>query len=472
MNALRNLFRPSVLTVGFAVAIVVWWTWFITHLPWLGIGEQISLPTILALWLLSLLLGAIALYKGGLTAGESVIGSATAGLISSLLGLLILGSKLTTSASDSPDAEVSIRPSAALVVLGFLLTGLVLGIIAGLLGTFFARPTTHAIDADQSRRTWLGRFAIVAAIAVVPLLIIGGLVTSTNSGMAVPDWPNTYGTNMFLYPLGPRAAPSVFLEHSHRLFGALVGLTAIGLCILVMIYSEAKFLRFWAVAILILVIAQGVLGGMRVLQGSTTAAADAKWSRVFHGILAQIVFCLFVAMAVYLSPLYQRVKASVRANLLNFDGSSVKTRFFRFAATGALHATLLQLVFGAMYRHTRSPHALWTHVGFSFLVVVFVSLAAFAASGIKCSDAKAQRFINRVGIFAGFCVGIQFLLGWLTFFIGGTQLEPANILQVIVRSIHQANGALLLALVTILFLWARALAPKVKSPATATPVAA
>ena len=59
------------------------------------------------------------------------------------------------------------------------------------------------------------------------VLLIGGLVTSTESGMAVPDWPGTFGANMFLYPIGLMAHPRIFLEHSHRLFGAMAGLVSI-----------------------------------------------------------------------------------------------------------------------------------------------------------------------------------------------------------------------------------------------------
>ena len=75
----------------------------------------------------------------------------------------------------------------------------------------------------------LHRFAAFVVAATAILIFAGGLVTSTGSGLSVPDWPNTFGTNMFLYPLGPRAAPDVFLEHSHRLFGTLVGLSAIAM---------------------------------------------------------------------------------------------------------------------------------------------------------------------------------------------------------------------------------------------------
>ena len=72
---------------------------------------------------------------------------------------------------------------------------------------------------------WSHRWAVALSCATFPLLWVGGLVTTTDSGMAVPDWPNTYGYNLFLYPwetwiTGPWA---LFLEHSHRLIGATVG---------------------------------------------------------------------------------------------------------------------------------------------------------------------------------------------------------------------------------------------------------
>jgi cytochrome c oxidase assembly protein subunit 15 len=87
---------------------------------------------------------------------------------------------------------------------------------------------------EKSRTTlspWPHRWAVALACATFPLLWVGGLVTTTDSGMAVPDWPNTYGYNLFLYPwkswiTGPWA---LFLEHSHRLIGATVGMITISL---------------------------------------------------------------------------------------------------------------------------------------------------------------------------------------------------------------------------------------------------
>lgn len=468
MNTLRTLFRPSVLTDAFAATVVVWWTWFVTHLPWLGIPEQVSVAAILAAWLLALIVCARSLGKEGRTFGEAVTASGVAGFISALAGLLILGSKLVEDAQPGAMGQVSLKPGALLIALGFLVLGTVLGLIGGAIGRVLSKPRQRASDVEENRRSWLGRFGIVAAVAVVPLLIVGGLVTSSNSGMAVPDWPNTYGSNMFLYPIGPRATPAVYLEHSHRLFGALIGLTAIVLCVLVLLYDRRGFVKFLALLVLALVISQGILGGMRVLQGSAEPSKDAKWARAFHGILAQIIFCLFVAIGVYLSPLYQRVKAAAAAGMLHLGQTGVKPKTFRLFATAALHTTLIQLVFGAIYRHTRSPHALWTHMGFSLFVVVFVLLAAFAASGLRTPDAQAQKFVRKIGVLGAACVALQFLLGWLTFFLGGTGLEPNSLVEVLMRTAHQANGALLLAIATIMMLFGRALSPKGEIPKVGT----
>ncbi|MBX3388745.1 MAG: COX15/CtaA family protein [Phycisphaeraceae bacterium] len=460
MNALRTFLRPNILTDAFIATVVVWWTWFVTHLPWLGISEQVSVPAILAAWLLALIVCARVFGREGRTLGEAIAASAGAGFLSALLGLFILGSKLVEQPVAGAMEQASLKPGALLMAAGFLVLGATLGLVGGAIGKLLSRPRHRAIDSEAIRRRWLGRFGLVAAIAVVPLLIVGGLVTSSNSGMAVPDWPNTYGSNMFLYPIGPRAAPSVYLEHSHRLFGALIGLTAIALCALVFLHEKRPFVKVLSLVLLALVISQGILGGIRVLQGSVEASQDAKWSRVFHGILAQVVFCLFVAMAVFLSPLYQRAKSAVSAGTLRLGHTGVKPRTFRIFSAAAMHSTILQLVFGAIYRHTRSAHALWTHMGFSVLVVIFVLLAAFAAGGMRTSDAPVQKFVRRIGLLAAACVGLQFLLGWLTFYLGGAGLRPESIPEVLLRTSHQANGALLLAITTIMMLSGRALSPK------------
>ena len=77
-----------------------------------------------------------------------------------------------------------------------------------------------------SAADWHGVMAAATTSAIVLVVVAGGLVTSTETGLAVPDWPNSYGVNMFLYPLS-RMTGGIYFEHAHRLYGSLVGLTAL-----------------------------------------------------------------------------------------------------------------------------------------------------------------------------------------------------------------------------------------------------
>lgn len=463
--AQRFIPSSSVFTVGFAAAVSMWVAWLITHLPWIGCPESVALPIVLATWFAALAVGAVAIAREGATRGETGVRSALAGVVSALLGLLILGSKLTApptpvEAGSAVTQAVELRPAAGLIVIGFLLTGLVLGALAGLIAGVVARPTLRTAIASESERLWLGRFAWVACVSIVPLIVVGGLVTSTGSGMAVPDWPNTYGTNMFLYPLGPRAAPDVFLEHSHRLFGSLIGLTTLMLTIMVFARDSRAFVRGWAVTAFVLIVVQGILGGIRVRTGNVEFADDDKFYRVVHGVLAQGVFCMYVALAVFLSPVYQRAKQGIAAGLIDLQASTAKPKLLRIFANAALHTTLLQLLLGAVYRHVRHMHVLWTHIALSFVVVVLAILAASAAQGVRPSDGQARRAVARLGALAGACVVLQFALGWLVFMVSGSSPQATTITESLIRTSHQANGAILIAALAGLAVWSRALAPK------------
>ncbi len=465
----RLLPSISTVAVGFIAAVTMWTAWLVTHLPWLGMPESVALPLVVSAWFVALSIGAVLLTKDGATRGETTLRCVGAGLISSLLGLLILGSKLTepptpVGAGEAVTTAVSLKPSAGLVVIGFLFTGAVLGLLAGLASGVLVEPSRKPSIPAASNPLWLGRFALVASVSIVPLIVVGGLVTSTGSGMAVPDWPNTYGTNMFLYPLGPRAAPDVFLEHSHRLFGTLIGLTTLVLTIMVFAHDSRKFVRGWALAAFLFVVLQGVLGGIRVRQGHVDFAQDDKFYRVLHGVLAQGVFCMYAALAVFLSPICQRAKAGILSGAINLAASTAKPKLLRIFANAALHTTLLQLIMGAVYRHTRHMHVLWTHIALSFAVVVLAILAASAAQGVRPSDESARRAVARLGALAGASVVLQFVLGWVAFLVAGPTPQAASIGESLIRTAHQANGAVLIASLAGLAAWSRALAPKA-SPA-------
>src|SRR3954471_6014779 len=124
------------------------------------------------------------------------------------------------------------------------------------------------LTADLDKRTspWPHRWAVALACATFPLVWVGGLVTTTDAGMAVPDWPNTYGYNMFLYPwttwfAGPW---DLFVEHGHRLLAASLGLLCIVMCVATWKSSLSNFFKWLTVVTLLMVIGQGILGGQRV----------------------------------------------------------------------------------------------------------------------------------------------------------------------------------------------------------------
>jgi len=435
----RPLLAPA-LSYGFAIAAAIWVAWFITHLPWLALDERARLPAVLLVWV-----AAACAVGANYGAGGWRVGAA-AGLVSSLVGLLVLGSRLAQP-PEAGDVSAGLKPGAGQIALGFIALGVAVGAIGGAAGSLARGLRTPASEPD-----WLARFALVACFAAAPLLFVGGLVTSTNSGMAVPDWPNSYGSNMFLYPLGSWTSPDRYLEHSHRLFGSLVGLTTTVLTI----WSWARERRAWvkslALVALAVVVTQGVLGGLRVLANSPGAG-------MVHGVLAQLTLALLVSLAVVLAPTWRSAGPDQEpAPLL---------RRLRLFSTGLLHASILQLVFGAAYRHFRDSHSLWAHIGFSLVVVILAMGAGFLAVATAGEHGGIGRSIRRLGRAVLVVVLLQFLLGWLALLAGGTSREAPGPAQALIRTVHQANGALLLALATALFLWTRRLVASRRVPAPA-----
>src|SRR5436305_7836868 len=76
------------------------------------------------------------------------------------------------------------------------------------------------------RDPWLHRLACLTALASFPLIFMGGLVTSHHAGMSVPDWPNSYGYNMFLFPPNQWVG-GILYEHTHRLMATVVGFLSV-----------------------------------------------------------------------------------------------------------------------------------------------------------------------------------------------------------------------------------------------------
>jgi heme a synthase len=142
----------------------------------------------------------------------------------------------------------------------------------------------------------LHRFSQFVAACTVVLILVGSLVTSHDAGLSVPDWPTSYGWNMFTFPPSMWVANIVY-EHGHRLIASTVGFLTIVLALGLWIAAEPRsWLRWLGVAALGAVIAQGLLGGLTVLFFLPPAVSTA------HAGLAEIFFCLIVAIALFTSP--------------------------------------------------------------------------------------------------------------------------------------------------------------------------
>ncbi len=182
------------------------------------------------------------------------------------------------------------------------------------------------------------------ALGTFILIGLGGLVNSTGSGLSVPDWPTTYGYHLFLYPISEWRGGIVY-EHTHRLVAAFVGFLSFAhvLWSWLMLRQEAyQWIRSVSLAAFLLVVLQGILGGLTVLFQLPTAISAS------HAMVAQTFFALTLWLAVGTRPEWYSTPALPQSQLLS--------RVRLAAAVAAL--TFLQIFFGALTRHTYSALAI------------------------------------------------------------------------------------------------------------------
>ena len=199
------------------------------------------------------------------------------------------------------------------------------------------------MSARSQNNPWLHRFAMFTALATLALVGIGGLVTSKDVGMAVPDWPTTYGYNMFLVPFDQWLGKfGIFEEHSHRLVASFVGFLTIGLAIWLWAKEARKWVRLLGIGALVLVVMQGVLGGLRVTEINQNLG-------LIHGAVAQLFLILVCAIALVTSAWWQRVNVSDRAGFAALKGILMAVICLIF----------VQLLLGATMRHQHAGLAIW-----------------------------------------------------------------------------------------------------------------
>ena len=265
---------------------------------------------------------------------------------------------------------------------------------------------------DRAFALW----ARATAAAAFFLLFAGGMVTSTGSGLAVPDWPLSFGT------INPPMVGGIFFEHGHRMVASAVGVLIVLMAALTQRQEDrpgVRRLAWWTVGLVSL---QGVLGGVTVWFGLPVAVSAA------HATLGQTVFCLLVVMAD--AVLGEAPRARVPASL-------------RAAGAAAVAALWIQLLLGAVMRHGGSGLR-WHLLG----AVAATLLAGWA--GCAASFGRTDPAVKRPALALLVLLGLQLTLGAAT---AAFRLMPdprASPPMIVIATAHLAVGALLLGSAVLL----------------------
>ena len=298
--------------------------------------------------------------------------------------------------------------------------------------------------------------ALLTTAATFPLIFMGGLVTSHGAGMSVPDWPNSYGYNMFTFPPS-KWVGGIFYEHTHRLMGTVVGMLAIALAIAAWRVETRMWARRLCYGVLAFVIFQGVLGGLRVVLVKLDLA-------IVHACVAQAFFC-FAALAALVTSRWWIERNS------ESQGRAPALIAACAFATVTIYA---QLIVGAMMRHNNAGLAVadfplaygqvipstdsaslaqinqqrawrlnlqpvtasqvWLHMGHR-IGAALVSVALLIASSIAIAKHRQHKIILIPAMLVIVFLAVQVTLGAYTVWLR----KPADI-----ASLHVAVGALTL----------------------------
>ncbi|MBI3012684.1 MAG: COX15/CtaA family protein [Elusimicrobia bacterium] len=275
-------------------------------------------------------------------------------------------------------------------------------------------------------RSRVHQFSIFTSSMTFVLILAGAMVTSTGSGLSVPDWPLSYGQWF------PPMEGGVLFEHGHRLIAASVASLMAVLCVWIWISPENLAARWVGTTALLIVLFQALLGGMTVLYGLP------RWVSIPHAVLAQIFFCLTVTLALLTSPFWDDPYGSQKWPSIGFPSYLKTVSGLASLETGLI---LIQTFLGAGFRHGSSFPFLKMHVANSVLI-------AFLGFSISIFVLKN---LGKIKIFAGPAVVLgvlllgQIALGVLTVLPMTGVLFYSASLRTLLVTLHVALGALILA---------------------------
>jgi cytochrome c oxidase assembly protein subunit 15 len=270
-----------------------------------------------------------------------------------------------------------------------------------------------------SRLYYLALFLMISVYFVVT---IGGLVTSHEAGLAVPDWPLSYGQWM------PPMIGNIFWEHGHRVIAGLTALLTLVMAVLLQFSKESGWIKRLAWFAVGAVLIQAVLGGVTVLLLLPAITS------ILHACLGQTFFCMAIALAYYLS-------GASRRQIL----SSEESKRLKRIALLTFAFIYIQLILGASVRHTHHLHVAYLHMLFALFVVVHVLLLILKISHFHLKEKSLLTPAILMGVFTF----VQILLG-VGSFVTTLMLERTSasppLVEVAFTAAHQSMGALILGL--------------------------
>lgn len=327
---------------------------------------------------------------------------------------------------------------------------------------------------------------ITTGVALLPI-VVGALVTSMKAGMAFRDWPSSDGQFMLTYPWLAdfvRGTMDKFVEHGHRLAGVLIGCTSILLVIVCWRRERRKWVRGMAVGVLLGVILQGLLGGVRVL-------ADDPRLAMAHGNFAALVFCLMGILSLVTSRSWMTVggkeniaaddfrnapaEGAVKEGLCAEGGQPIlpgDRTFLKILAVMTVLVVYGQYILGGQQRHLHT--LLHAHLAGALATLIFTLVLA------ACAWRTGHRSLRWPSVWLVFILAGQLALGagaWVTKFgfpPTGYVAVPGAPAQLWIRSGHTVTGMLLLlttvALAVRIFRLARMAADAKRAQSTQSPV--
>jgi cytochrome c oxidase assembly protein subunit 15 len=284
---------------------------------------------------------------------------------------------------------------------------------------------------------WPRRLALSTWLCALPLVVLGGTVTTLREGMVIEGWITGLDGEHFLlaYPVEKWFSDAGhFSEHTHRLFGTLVGLLSIALVAAAHLARASRAQIAWAWTALVAVGLQGAIGGFRVLENSPDLA-------FLHGAIAQVVLALLAVNVVLASTAWREQRAVP-------SGSARSLRRTSHVAVAAVYA---QIVLGAWLRHTGSELALVLHLAFAVLATgaVVALVRGLRESGRPELARQGRRALGLVLV--QLALGFAALLA--IFLVSGGFTGAVSTAEAITATGHVLFGALLLQATVAAAMW-------------------